>query len=376
MMKQDENAKERKAFKDWFDASAVRRLSDQFASATDQFDRKKFSRLAKSGLEDLEFHGRVKHLSNALRETLPSHVPGALKILTDSLPEKQPDCDSVTDGWLQWPLGQWIADHGVHHYDESMAAMVELTKRFSSEFAVRPFVEKYPDRIFSHLLDLADDPNPHVRRWCSEGIRTRLPWGKKLHFLIEDPSPILPILERLKDDDELYVRRSLANNLNDIAKDHPELVAGICSQWTKGAGDERIRLIKHALRSLVKDGHPGGLLVLGFSPPHRVSATMEVEPAAVSIGGSVTLRATIRNDSKKRIAMIVDYAVHYVRKGDKTSDKVFKWKTVELAAGEEITLKKKHSLKATTIRALYPGCHRVDLQINGVRLAEAEFELR
>jgi 3-methyladenine DNA glycosylase AlkC len=375
-MKQDVNAKERKAFKDWFDADAVRRLADQFASASDQFNRGKFSRLAKSGLEDLEFHGRVKHFSNALRETLPSHVPTALEILTQSLPEELPDCEAVTDGWLQWPLGQWIADHGLDHFDESMNAMVELTKRFSSEFAVRPFVEKYPDRIFSRFLELAEHPNPHVRRWCSEGIRTRLPWGKKLHSLIEDPSPILPVLEKLKDDGEIYVRRSVANNLNDIARDHPEMVVEICRQWIKGAGEERSRLIQHALRSLVKDGHPGGLLVLGFSPPRHVSATIDVGPAAVSIGNSVTLKAGIQNDSKKRIAMIVDYAVHYVRKGGRTSDKVFKWKTLELASGEEITLEKKHSLKATTIRALYPGCHRVELQINGVRLADAEFELR
>ena len=263
MMKQEE-PKERKAFKDWFDKEAVQRLADQISAVSSDFESSRFLRVASEGLEDLEFHDRVKHLSNSMRECLPDDIPTALDILTQSLPPAQQDCESVTDGWLQWPVGQWIADHGLNHFEMSMTAMIELTQRFSSEFAVRPFVEHHPDRVFAELLRLTEHENPHVRRWCSEGVRTRLPWGRKLHGLIEAPSLILPILENLKDDPELYVRRSVANNLNDIAKDHPELVIQICRDWKKEADENRSRLIRHALRTLVKDGNPDALAILGF----------------------------------------------------------------------------------------------------------------
>lgn len=376
MMKQEESRTERKAFKNWFDGEALRRIADQFSATSRRFDRGKFLQLGAEGLEDLEFNGRVGHIARALRKSLPVEIPDALEILRESLPEEQADCDSVTDGWLQWPLGRWIADFGTGHPDEAIPAMIELTKRFSSEFAVRPFVERYPETIFPLFEELAGHPNAHVRRWCSEGVRPRLPWGKKLHRLIEDPSPILPILEKLRDDEELYVRRSVANNLNDIARDHPDLVVGICRRWWKGAAEDRRRLIRHALRSLLKDGHPGALSVLGFPPPDRISASLDVFPSSVAVGESVTLEATVHNDSSEDVPLMVDYAVHFLRKGGKISDKVFKWKTLELVAGERRSLEKRHSLKETTIRALYPGVHRIELQINGVRVAETEFTLR
>ena len=148
-----------------------------------------------------------------------------------------------------------------------MTAMIELTQRFSSEYAVRPFVERYPEATFKRLLALTDDPSPHVRRWCSEGTRPRLPWGAKLHHLVADPSPIWPILEALKDDDELYVRRSVANNLNDIGKDHAALVVERCQAWLEDGNAQRDWTVKHGLRSLVKDGDPGALAVMGYGPP-------------------------------------------------------------------------------------------------------------
>lgn len=375
MMKQEEE-KPRKAFKDWFDRDAVRLLADQISSASTEFDRKRFLRIAVKGLGDLEFHGRVKHLSEAIRECLPGDIPTALDILTRSLPPAQQDCESVTDGWLQWPVGQWIADHGIDHFEMSMTAMIALTQRFTSEFAVRPFVERYPDRVFPELLRLAGHENPHVRRWCSEGIRTRLPWGRKLHSLIENPAPIFPILEQLKDDSEEYVRRSVANNLNDIAKDHPDLVIKTCRAWNKGADENRKRLIRHALRTLVKDGRADALAILGFHPPGNLKATLEVNPPSIAIGESVALNAKIKNEGKRSTALMIDYAVHYVRKADKVSAKVFKWKTLKIAAGEELEITKQHAMKQTSVRALYPGSHLLELQVNGVRLAATEFELR
>jgi 3-methyladenine DNA glycosylase AlkC len=375
MMKNEESEKERKAFKDWFDAAAAQRLADQVSGAHAEFDRKKFVRLATRGLSELEFHGRVQHFSNMLRKTLPESVPEALGILTRSLPDAQADCESVTDGWLQWPLGQFIADHGVPHFDESFVAMIELTKRFTSEFAVRPFVERYPEKVFARLRKLTGDPNPHVRRWCSEGVRPLLPWGRKLRDLVGDPSPLWPILEALKDDDELYVRRSVANTINDIAKHHPELVVQRCAEWSKDSNTNRDWLIKHALRTRIKEGDPGALKIIGYGPPKLLIAYLAVSPKRVPIGDSVTLSVNLESWASRAQNVMVDYAVHYVRKGDKSSAKVFKWKSLKIPAKGSVSLEKRHSMKLTTIRALYPGEHRVEVQVNGVRLADARFVL-
>ena len=366
---------ERKAFKDYFDREAAARLANQVSGASTKFDRRKFIRLSTRELETLEFNDRVKLFSRSLRESLPASVPRALGVLTRSLPERLPDCEAVTDGWLQWPVGQFIADYGLEWVDESFEAMIELTQRFSSEFAVRPFVEHRADESFRRLLLLADHENPHVRRWCSEGVRPRLPWGKKLTSLVENPTPIFPILEKLKDDPELYVRRSVANNLNDIAKDHPIRVTDVCSSWS-GGGAEREWVIRHALRTLVKNGDPGALAVTGFNRPSKIKLDLEVSPKRIKIGESVQLRALIENASKKRQALMVDFVVHYVRKKDKHSAKVFKWKTLQIDGGEQVELTKVFPLKKTTVRALYPGQHRIDVQVNGVRLTSAAFHLK
>lgn len=365
----------RKAFKDYFDRAAALRLARQVQNTWPAFPEKRFVREAMHGLEALEFHGRVVRFADALRATLPDSVPEALKILTESLPPAMADCEAITDGWLQWPLGQYIADHGVPFFEESMVAMVELTQRFSSEFAVRPFIEAYPERTLARLVELTAHPNPHVRRWCSEGSRPRLPWGRRLQALAEDPTPLWPILEPLKDDPELYVRRSVANSINDIAKDHPEAVVARCRKWQRGAGPERHRVIQHGLRTLVKAGHPEALAVIGYQTPTAVTAAMNIHPRRVSVGGSVECEAVLENSGCRRERLVIDYAVNFVRQGGKTGRKVFKWKVVELEPEQRLAIRKQHSFRPTTVRALYRGRHEFELQVNGQVLAKDAIEL-
>ena len=366
---------ERKPFKDWFDRDAAEQLAARIRSVHKDFDEATFIRLAVRKIDSLEFHDRIRQFSGALAGTLPDTYRKATDILVRSLPPALSSCEQIKEGYLFWPFGQFIADRGLDHFDESMLAMTELTQRFTSEFAVRPFVERYPERTFEKLTALASHPNAHVRRWCSEGTRTRLPWGKKLHHLIADPSPILPILEQLKDDPEIYVRRSVANNLNDVAKDHPAKVLKVCESWTENASREREWLINRALRTLIKDGDARALKIVGFGPPKKLRATLEAAPRRIAIGDSVELTAILSSDFSRPQKLLVDYAVHYVRKGDRASIKVFKWKQIELPPRSEATLTKKHPMRITTIRALYPGTHKVELQVNGERLAETEFEL-
>jgi 3-methyladenine DNA glycosylase AlkC len=362
---------EKKKFKDWFDREAVERLADQISGVWTEFDTTRFIRLASRDLSDMEMMARVRQFSDALASALPDDRIQALDILTRSLPPVMPDCEAVTDGWLQWPVGQFIADHGIDHPDAAFAAMIELTQRFSSEFAIRPFALRYPEDTFARLQALTSHPSPHVRRWCSEGVRPRLPWGGNLKPLMQDPSLLWPILEALKDDPELYVRRSVANNLNDIAKDHPDLVVTRCAAWF-GISDETDWVVRHGLRSLIKDGHPEALALIGYSKPDGLKASLSVTPSSVAIGGFVQLQATLHNPTDKPLSLLIDYGVHYVRKQNRTSLKVFKWKTLELPPNESVILTKKHNFKLTSIRALYAGTHRMDLNINGHCMASAD----
>ncbi|MEZ4443561.1 MAG: DNA alkylation repair protein [Polyangiaceae bacterium] len=365
-----------KALKDWFDRDAVRAIADQVAAASTAFERDVFERRAMRGLTRLEFGGRVQQIADALRASLPDDVPRALEILEDSLPPILPTTEEVTGGYRQWPIGQFIADHGLPHLEASFSAMIALTQRFSSEFAVRPFVERRAEETFARLLQLTEHESAHVRRWCSEGTRPRLPWGKKLHALVADPSPIWPILEALKDDPERYVQRSVANNLGDIAKDHRAAVVSRCAEWaTPPCSEDRAWLVRHALRVPIKDGDPGALAIVGFSAPRRLEASFAVSPARVALGGEVRLVARLATTARQAQPLLVDYVVHYPRKRGETSPKVFKWTTLELPARGEITLEKRHAMRTTTIRALYPGLHRVELQVNGRRVAEVGFEL-
>lgn len=366
----------KKAFKDWFDRDASRAMSAQIHGAWSGFDRKAFERRATKGLTKLEFSGRVQQFSDALAAGLPDDVPKALGILTDSLPAIMPDCEAVTDGWLQWPVGQFIADHGLPHFDASMRAMIELTQRFSSEFAVRPFVAERPEETFAKLQSLTSHESPHVRRWCSEGVRPRLPWGKVLKALVADPAPIFPILDALQHDSELYVRRSVANTLGDVAKDHPEAAVRWAKACVKGGGADQLWIAKHGLRGPIKAGDKAALAVIGFHPPKKVNATLSASPKTVKVGGSVELSASLSSSHGRSQSLLVDYVVHYVRKAKASGGKTFKWTTLDLPARGQSELSKKHSMKTTTIRALYPGKHRVELLVGGEVLAETAFTLK
>ncbi|MEM7677094.1 MAG: hypothetical protein AAF449_13915, partial [Myxococcota bacterium] len=192
-----------------------------------------------------------------------------------------------------------------------------------------------------------------------------------LRSLVDDPKPIWPILESLKDYSERYVVRSVANNINDIAKDHPEAAVSRCRRW----GRKRRWLINHALRSLIKAGDSGALEVVGFGPVKNLKAELRLAPAEVRIGKSVEMTLTLRSGAGAVQPAMIDYAVHYVRSRGTTSGKVFKWTRAELEPKAQIVLIKKHSMRRTTTRTLFAGTHRVVVQINGQPVAESSFEL-
>lgn len=362
--------------KDWFDPLAAQRLAEQIAGVHPGFDQRKFIREATRSLENLELNERVAQFSHALAENLPEDKKRAMEIFTRSLPEISAGSSQISDGWLQWPLGKFIADYGLEHFETSMTAMIELTQRFTSEFAVRPFLEHRQQETLDRLLELTRHSSPHVRRWCSEGSRPLLPWGKRLSALAEDPSPVWPILEALKDDPERYVQKSVANHLNDISKNHPDLVVDRCRNWMKQAGPGRKWMIRHALRTLIKNGHPGALELMGYLPVKGLKIRLKLNPEIICLGESTTLQLELHNPEPHSQRLLIDYAIRYVRQKGKTGRKVFKWTTSELQPGESISINKNHAMKQARVRALYPGMHGVEILVNGERVAESSFDLK
>lgn len=236
---------------------AVNCLASNISYVYPEFPEVEFKKSAMEGLESLEFMERGTHIAGALRQHLPKKYEKAIEVILDSLTPPNVATDGLGLAVLFYqPHSCFISKYGLDRefnegddpFDISMKAQYELTKRNTSEFSIRPFLIKYQDRTLSHLTEWVTDPDPHVRRLCSEGSRPRLPWAQRIPAFVEDPAPILPILESLKNDTSSYVRRSVANSLGDIAKDNPSLMFEICEEWLDNATKEVKWVIRHALR--------------------------------------------------------------------------------------------------------------------------------
>ncbi len=236
---------------------AVHCLAGNISYVYPEFPEVEFKKIALEGLESLEFMERGAYIARALRQHLPKKYEKAIEIILDSMTPPNIATDGLGLAVLFYqPHSCFISEYGLDSefnegddpFDISMKAQYELTKRYTSEFSIRPFLIKHQGRTLSYLAKWVTDPDPHVRRLCSEGSRPRLPWAQRIPAFVEDPAPILPILESLKNDTNSYVRRSVANSLGDIAKDHPNLVFGICEKWLGDSTKEVKWIIRHALR--------------------------------------------------------------------------------------------------------------------------------
>ncbi|MGQ3004004.1 MAG: DNA alkylation repair protein [Hydrogenophaga sp.] len=379
-------------FKNLIGPATVANAGHHLRRAWPTFDRKRFEAQAATGLEQLEFKARAMQLADALEATLPDDFNAACELLEASLaPPLAMDAQGEPlklgeardehgiGGWALWAVGEFVARRGVA--DEAaarrgLACLHAVTQRFTAEFAIRPLIQRHPALAFDTLGQWVNDPSAHVRRLVSEGSRPRLPWGLRLQALVLDPAPTLPLLRALQDDPSSYVRRSVANHLNDIAKDHPDLVAGWVRDHLIDAPDARNALLRHASRGLIKAGHAPTLAAWGLGSGLQGEATLALTAKRAAVGGEIGLRVQLRSSARQPQSLVVDYAVHHVRANGSASPKVFKGWKLTLAPGEERALEKRHSLKPVTTRTLYPGTHLIDLRVNGVALAEAAFELK
>ena len=364
--------------KNRFGPAIAQQLGAMISAVHRSFDRRAFLRDALAGYEALEFMPRGRHIARALHRHLPPSYPRAIGILLDSLsaPREMP-ADEAMAPFFFLPHVSFVAEFGLEHFEESMRAQHALTQRFTAEFSIRAFIERYPERTLARLREWTTDPNEHVRRLVSEGTRPRLPWASRLREFQTNPRPVLDLLELLKDDPALYVRRSVANNLNDIGKDHPPLLVATARRWMKNASEERRWIIRHALRSAVKCGNVGALAVMGYGAKVAVSiAAVTITPARARMGGKVAIAFDILNQGADRARVLIDFRIHYVKAGGRTSPKVFKLKEIDLAPRERISLAKTVSLAEMTTRRHQPGLHLVEALLNGEARPLGAFELR
>ncbi|MDX2086820.1 MAG: hypothetical protein SFX73_03165 [Kofleriaceae bacterium] len=358
------------ALKTFFNPALVRRLADDLASVMPRFSRAAFVAQATQGLGALELLERGRHIMRAMRDHLPPEYPRAVEVIVKSLgpPHATDELEGVGMGpFFYLPHTQFVGTYGLDHFDVSMDAQHALTQRFTCEWSIRGFIAKDPERTFGYLKKWARDKSPHVRRLVSEGTRPRLPWAGHVAWLDANPRRIVELLQLLVDDPATVVRRSVANNLNDLGKLDSDLLVETCQGWLAEETPERRALVEHALRSAVKRGEPKALALLGFGGGAKVDIEeVKLAPRRVAIGDKVSIELTVRNAlGRSKQSVLVDLVVHFVKANGKPSPKVFKLSRAELAPGGRATFKKTISLAVHTTRKPQRGRHAVDVLING-----------
>ena len=356
--------------KDELDASAGKRLARELARAWPEFPTRRFTWGLAEALAPLELLARGDELARRLQHALPDEFPRAADVLHGTL-------ESPTfTGWIVLPCGGFVARAGIDDPDTALPLLAALTPRWSSEFAIRPFVERHHELTNRYLHEWCGHDDEHVRRLVSEGSRPRLPWAPVLRGLIAEPSPNVALLDRLVDDPSPYVRRSVANHLNDISKDHPDLALDLAAAWLTRGGDAE-RVVRHGLRTLVKRGDARALTLIGANTASTVELLdLSVDRQEVAIGEAVGLTFTIRlADGGEPCDAVIDYRVHYAGARGLKAPRVFKLTRRRLEAGQPVTISRRHTFEHVSIRRIRPGAHRIDVQVNGIVLGGADVEV-
>ncbi|MCG3205442.1 MAG: putative protein YhaZ [Elusimicrobia bacterium] len=345
----------------------VDRLAGLVSKASPRFSPTDFKKsLLGEKWRRLELKERVRALSTALH----NHLNGSYKQKISVLKKVAPHISGL--GAMVFP--DFVEVYGRHDFPLSVQAIKFFTPFFSSEFAVRPFIQRDQKKMMRILLQWSKDKDPHVRRLASEGCRPRLPWGLRLNGLIEDPSPILPILKNLKADPSLYVRKSVANNLNDLSKDHPNLVISLARDW-KGKNIHTDWVLKQGLRTLLKKGHSVVFALFDMEAAEDVAVRgLRLKQSSYDIGARLEFSFSLLKEGKETKKLRVDYLIHYLKKNGTAHKKVFKL-TERLFAPGRHPLSRRHSLKQMTTRTHYPGQHQLEIAVNGVVKASAFFHL-
>ncbi len=356
---------------------AVTRISTCLVQLDPNFKKDTFNLDAMEGLECLELKQRLNHIIEVLHRYLPHEFKQVADIFYQ-IPQHW-DYGDLSDpirAFAAWPIIDYVAAYGLEEPDIALPLLKFLTPLFSAEFAIRPFIIKYPEKSLNYFQVWVKDENEHVRRLVSEGSRPRLPWAGRITNFSEKPEAIIALLSALKSDPSLYVRRSVANHLNDIAKDKADLVIEICQKWFVGADDACLWLIKHATRGLVKAGDPRVFPLLGYTAEPQVNVSeIKLNADKLFIGDSLAFSFNLHSLIYDEQSAVIDYAIYFVKANGKHSPKVFKLKNIKLRNKQCLDLDKKHPFKIITTRRYYPGLHKLVILLNGKAVSTCTFEL-
>jgi len=352
----------------FFSNSFIKQLGDAIQPIYPDFDKEKFIRLVYDGTwETKELKEKMRHITRCLHETLPKDYPKALEILIKVAPSFR-SFDAMV-------FPDYVECYGLDDWDLSLPALAFFTKYASAEFAIRPFLARDPERAMAYLRLWAEDEDPHVRRLASEGCRPRLPWAMALPVFKKDPSLILPILEKLKNDESESVRKSVANNLNDISKDHPERVLDVCERWY-GHTENTDWIVKHACRGLLKAGNRRALLLFGFGDPTHISVeNLTLDKETLFIGEDLHFTFELRVNTKEACRVRLELGVYYVKAKGGLSRKIFQIKEDSFDPGSYL-ISRKRSFADQSTRRHYPGEHQISIIVNGLEMAKASFDLK
>jgi 3-methyladenine DNA glycosylase AlkC len=356
--------------KDNISRASVTRLGEVLAVGDPCFDVGRFTEEASRGLDRLELKARVAQVAGVLARHLPDAFESSAAVVRRTVPP------SDLTMWEAWPVTDWVADAGIDAPAVALEVLAAITGKASAEFAVRPFIDRYPDLTFATLETWTADPDEDVRRLVSEGSRPRLPWAPRVRVLDAKPDWAAPLLERLRDDPSAYVRRSVANHLNDISRVAPDVALDLAGRWTAEGGTHVATVVRHGLRSLVKDGDPRALALIGADAGEHIEVRdFTVVTPIVRLGGELVWRCLLTARPGDPVVAVVDYVVHFAGARGAPRRKVFKLKTVRLEPGRPTEIVRRHPLVPVTTRSYHAGRHRVEVQVNGQALDGGDFDL-
>lgn len=358
------------ALKDEVNAGTVRWLAGRLTAADPAFAAAAFEDAATAGLDGLELEQRVAHVARALAKHLPGAFPDAAALVDAALVGQDGDM------WRVWPVCDWVALAGRAHPREALALLARLTSMASAEFAVRPFLDDDPATVREVLTRWTHDPDEHVRRLVSEGTRPRLPWAPRSAVLGRAPGWAVPLLDALRDDPSPFVRRSVANHLNDLCKVDPDLALATAARWRAEGGTHVDAVLRHGLRTLVKKGEPTALALLGVDAAAALAVdALAVRTPEVVLDGALCFDVTVSSADAAEQRVVLDYRIWFVRARGAPAPKAFKLRTFTLAPGQQRTITRRHPIVPISTRRYHPGTHRLDVQVNGTVRATATFEV-
>ncbi len=353
-------------FKEIFNRSFVRALAEALQNELPAFAAPEFcARIIDENWPGRELKQRMRHTTETLHAFLPQDYLQALDILLS--------VSRRFHGLAHIVFADFVECYGLEHFAPSVKALAILTQNSSSEFAVRPFIKKYPEKMMQQMEKWAVSENEHLRRLASEGCRPRLPWAMALQQFKKDQAPVLRILEILKDDVGEYVRKSVANNLNDISKDNPWLVLSTAKKWL-GQSSRTDWIVKHGCRTLLRAGNTEALLLFGFQEPARIKVeNLQVTPR-VPMAGSVAFSFDLLTINKILGRLRLEYIIEFTKANGRRTPKIFKISEGDFSVKQR-KITKSHSFRPITTRKYYPGKHGLKIIINGREMAAAEFFL-